>query len=61
MFRSFFSLFKNDSSLMWKNDPVCNMSTAGEIAFDWKGRTYFFCSDHCKRKFEKEPEIYTAE
>ncbi|MEK7132870.1 MAG: YHS domain-containing protein [Patescibacteria group bacterium] len=46
---------------MWKNDPVCNMSTAGEIAFDWKGRTYFFCSDHCKRKFEKEPEIYTAE
>jgi len=58
MFRSFFSLFKNDSSLIWKNDPVCNMPAAGEIALDWNAKTYFFCSDYCKRKFENDPETY---
>ncbi|MEK7601399.1 MAG: YHS domain-containing protein [Patescibacteria group bacterium] len=58
MFRSFFSLFKNDSSRTWKNDPVCNMPASDELTFDWKAKTYFFCSDHCKRQFEKNPEAY---
>jgi YHS domain-containing protein len=24
----------------------------------WKGRTYYFCAEHCRRAFEKEPEKY---
>jgi membrane fusion protein, copper/silver efflux system len=42
-------------------DPVCGMDidpkdAVGKVEF--KGRTYYFCSDECKTKFEKEPGKY---
>jgi Cu+-exporting ATPase len=41
-------------------DPVCGMTVAEDsprrFAFD--GTTYFFCSDHCLRKFSADPASY---
>jgi YHS domain-containing protein len=42
-------------------DPVCGMTvkTAGaKYTFDYKGTTYYFCSEGCKTSFSKEPEKY---
>lgn len=41
-------------------DPVCGMEVdpakaAGKS--EYKGKTYFFCSDHCKKTFDSNPEI----
>jgi YHS domain-containing protein len=40
-------------------DPACGMTidpakAAGKS--EYKGTTYFFCSDHCKRTFDANPE-----
>jgi YHS domain-containing protein len=40
-------------------DPVCGMKidpakAAGKS--DYKGKTYYFCSDHCKKTFDAKPE-----
>jgi Cu+-exporting ATPase len=45
-------------------DPVCGMtvdetSAAGTSVFD--GRTYYFCSDHCRRAFEVTPRPFVAQ
>ena len=42
-------------------DPVCGMDidpkdAVGKVEF--QGRTYYFCSDECKTKFEKAPKQY---
>jgi Cu+-exporting ATPase len=49
-----------------ETDPVCGMevdgkkaSAAGRTAAHG-GRTYYFCADECKRKFEAEPAKYLA-
>ncbi|HEX7886067.1 MAG TPA: heavy metal translocating P-type ATPase [Phenylobacterium sp.] len=44
-------------------DPVCGMvvdpaATPHKISFE--GREYFFCSEGCAAKFQKEPNRYTA-
>jgi uncharacterized membrane protein YraQ (UPF0718 family)/YHS domain-containing protein len=47
-------------------DPVCGMqvetANAGAHA-EFDGRTFWFCSDHCRHRFEADPERYdpTAE
>jgi YHS domain-containing protein len=47
-----------------RKDPVCGMDVepkkaeAANLRSDYKGRTHYFCSDECKRKFDKEPEKY---
>ena len=44
-------------------DPVCGMSVTKATAkhtFDYKGTTYYFCSEGCKTSFAKEPEKYLA-
>jgi multidrug efflux pump subunit AcrA (membrane-fusion protein)/YHS domain-containing protein len=45
-------------------DPVCGMGVAegkakaaGRTSV-YRGETYFFCSDHCKQDFDKDPEHY---
>jgi membrane fusion protein, copper/silver efflux system len=45
-------------------DPVCGMildqkraNTIGETS-DYEGQTFFFCSEECKRFFEKNPQKY---
>ena len=43
-------------------DPICGMTVADDsprrFAFD--GETYYFCSDHCLRKFSADPARYVA-
>jgi membrane fusion protein, copper/silver efflux system len=45
-------------------DPVCGMDVdpakAGTLTGKYKGTTYYFCSDSCKRKFEAKPESYVS-
>jgi uncharacterized membrane protein YraQ (UPF0718 family)/YHS domain-containing protein len=43
-------------------DPVCGMSVDQRKArtLEYEGRTYYFCSDHCKATFEADPERYAG-
>ncbi len=44
-------------------DPVCGMEVDASKAVktEYKGKTYYFCSDFCKRKFQKEPAKYVKQ
>ncbi len=41
-------------------DPVCDMvvSSDSKFAHSHKGKQYYFCSEHCLRKFRENPEGY---
>lgn len=42
-------------------DPVCGMQVDEKKAaatFLYKGQTYYFCAEACKRAFEKDPDKY---
>lgn len=42
-------------------DPVCGMTVDPEtskLRHEYNGQTYFFCSEHCLKKFQQEPEKY---
>lgn len=42
-------------------DPVCGMEMKMEDAAtksNYKGKTYYFCEESCKTKFDKNPEKY---
>ncbi len=42
-------------------DPVCGMDineSQTKAKMDYQGQTYYFCSDSCKQKFEKNPQQY---
>ena len=47
-------------------DPVCGMevdqkrATAAGRKSDYKGTTYYFCADECKRQFDAEPAKFVA-
>ena len=44
-------------------DPVCGMAvdpTSAEHTASHDGETYYFCSAHCKAKFEAGPEKYAG-
>lgn len=61
MLRSFFSKFKKNLPRKHLKDPVCGMEATDDVNFDYEGRTYYFCSDHCRAQFEKEPERYISQ
>ena len=45
-------------------DPVCGMSTdkQGEFSrYDYDGKTYYFCSEHCLNKFKNNPDEFLSE
>jgi YHS domain-containing protein len=45
-------------------DPVCGMEVDEQKVTqksEYKGKTYYFCSATCRKKFEKEPEKYVKE
>jgi membrane fusion protein, copper/silver efflux system len=48
----------------WVKDPVCGKellksATRGlRYKSDYQGKTYFFCSPHCKQEFDKDPKRY---
>lgn len=42
-------------------DPVCGMmidKAQASATSQYKGKTYYFCTLHCKKQFEKEPPKY---
>src|SRR5215218_9942287 len=41
-------------------DPVCGMTVDRTTPFrsEWRGQTYYFCGEGCKRRFDEEPEAY---
>ena len=43
-------------------DPVCGMKVdrAKALRLELAGRTYYFCSEHCRSQFESDPESYTG-
>ena len=44
-------------------DPVCGMDVDPAKAAgkrEYKGKTYYFCSDHCVKKFDSHPEEYAG-
>ena len=44
-----------------QTDPVCGMAVESDSAAaisQYQGRTYYFCSATCKRKFDAEPSRY---
>ena len=45
-------------------DPVCGMEVEEKEAAGsstYKGVVYYFCSQHCKEEFDKDPEKYLKE
>lgn len=46
-----------------QKDPVCGMqvdSKTAKFKSNFKGKTYYFCSEQCKKSFDQKPEDYTA-
>jgi Cu(I)/Ag(I) efflux system membrane fusion protein len=43
-------------------DPVCGMTVERATArkTEYHGKTYYFCSEECKRRFEQDPEKYAG-
>ena len=40
-------------------DPVCGMELSGDMfKADYQGKSYYFCSDHCKEQFIASPADY---
>ena len=40
-------------------DPACGMEASADLfKADYKGKSYYFCSDHCQEQFKKDPEAY---
>ncbi len=42
-------------------DPICGMTTEDENAYlkyEYKGTSYYFCSNHCLEKFKSDPGKY---
>ncbi|MCA9117555.1 MAG: YHS domain-containing protein, partial [Planctomycetaceae bacterium] len=43
-------------------DPVCGMTVdpATTLSLEQEGQTFFFCSDHCRKKFASRPEEFPS-
>src|SRR5262245_647228 len=57
-----YSRFTTREVLAMAIDPVCKMHVDEKKAAatsEYKGKTYYFCAQICKTKFEKEPDRYT--
>ena len=42
-------------------DPVCLMKvekSENALNYEYKGETYYFCSEGCREEFRKDPEKY---
>ncbi|WP_084779411.1 MULTISPECIES: YHS domain-containing protein [Acidiplasma] len=40
-------------------DPVCGMKVDKKIEAEYNGKSYYFCCEHCKNEFLKNPVKYT--
>jgi Cu+-exporting ATPase len=51
----------HDGNKVGALDPVCGMTVNPDSAagsFDYKGKTYYFCSTHCLHRFQQDPESF---
>ncbi|MEM3676226.1 MAG: YHS domain-containing protein [Thermoplasmataceae archaeon] len=41
-------------------DVICGMKVSedSKLFSDYKGKRYYFCSDHCKKEFDSNPLKY---
>ncbi|MFT5366463.1 MAG: polyferredoxin/YHS domain-containing protein [Candidatus Latescibacterota bacterium] len=55
------------ATLVWRNwdtsfavhkDPVCNMEVGENLVGYWQGKSHFFCTEHCRELFQKDPGTY---
>ena len=54
-------MLKEVNEMATHRDPVCGMKVEEEGAVgssEYEGRTYYFCSEGCKSKFDAEPGRY---
>ncbi len=42
-------------------DLVCDMMATEGISFEYNDKKYYFCSEHCKKEFEQNPEKYSSQ
>lgn len=50
-----------DPTLMAVEDPVCHMKIdehTAKFKSEHEGKTYYFCSLACKKKFDENPKKY---
>ncbi len=43
-------------------DPVCGMEVSNAkkaLTEEYKGKIYYFCSEHCQKTFKKDPVSYS--
>jgi P-type Cu+ transporter len=48
-------------SSVFEIDPVCKMRVLPETAaarYDYEGRTYYFCANRCKERFQSDPQSF---
>lgn len=48
---------------MTVQDPVCGMKFAkrqSAAETDYDGRTYYFCTEHCKEVFQQDPDRFVV-
>ncbi len=51
----------NSNKPVLGKDLVCGMDvTDSTYVADYEGKTYFFCAEHCKEEFQKEPQKYLS-
>ena len=54
---------KNKDEQNIYKDPVCGMEVSrltAPASCEHDGKTYYFCADTCRNKFEAAPEKYTG-
>jgi Uncharacterized conserved protein len=45
-----------------EKDPVCGMEISkSSLKSLYKGKTYYFCSVNCKKRFDQNPELFLKE
>ncbi len=50
-----------ESAPRTRTDPVCGMSVeqdSAQYSYEYKGVTYYFCSENCLTKFQENPDTY---
>ncbi|MEW5976292.1 MAG: YHS domain-containing protein [Acidobacteriota bacterium] len=55
---------KGDRRMATYTDPVCGMKVDDQksaVQSTHQGKTYYFCSESCKTKFEQDPKKYASQ
>lgn len=47
-----------DTSFVVHKDPICHMDVGEDLVARFDGKSYFFCTEHCRELFQKKPSDY---